>query len=104
MVKRVSLTVTYRRGRPIAAYFRLPRERGDRVATSQRVDDVLIVDRAEDGRPIGINRLVSPTSIGKNWGLSQLPNRSGRRTHRSAPVSLMKKVCAERVNDFETPA
>ena len=52
MVKRVSLTVTYRRGRPIAAYFRLPRERGDRVATSQRVDDVLIVDRAEDGRPI----------------------------------------------------
>ena len=54
MVKRVSLTVTYRRGRPIAAYFRLPRERGDRVATSQRVDDVLIVDRAEDGRPIGV--------------------------------------------------
>jgi len=60
MAKRVSLTVTYRRGKPMAAYFRLPRQREDRVATSQRIDDVLIIDRAEDGRPIGIE-ITDPT-------------------------------------------
>ena len=32
------------------------------MATSQRIDDVLIVDRAEDGRPIGIE-ITDPTRV-----------------------------------------
>lgn len=53
-MKRVSLKVTYRGGRPIAAYVQLPRQPGDRVMTTQKIDDVLLVDRAADGRPIGV--------------------------------------------------
>jgi len=58
-MKRVSLKVTYRSGRPIAAYVQLPRQPGDRAVTTQKIDDVLLVDRAADGRPIGVE-IVDP--------------------------------------------
>jgi hypothetical protein len=53
-MKRVFLKVTYRHGRPIAAYLHLPRLAGDTAARTDRIDDILLVDRAADGRPIGI--------------------------------------------------
>ena len=53
-MKRVFLKVTYRHGRPIAAYLNLPRLAGDTAAQTDRIDDVLLVDRAADGRPIGV--------------------------------------------------
>ncbi|MEI6635432.1 MAG: hypothetical protein WCJ21_09235 [Planctomycetota bacterium] len=53
-MKRVFLNVTYRHGRPIAAYFHLPRQPGDTAVQTDRIDDVLLVDRAADGRPIGV--------------------------------------------------
>ena len=53
-MKRSFLKVTYRHGRPIAAYFHLPRQPGDSAVRSERVVEVLLVDRAADGRPIGI--------------------------------------------------
>jgi len=43
-----------RHGRPIAAYFQLPRQADDTAARTERIDDVLLVDRAADGRPIGV--------------------------------------------------
>jgi hypothetical protein len=49
-MKRVFLKVTYRHGRPIAAYFHLPRQPGDSAVRTDRIDDVLLVDRAADGR------------------------------------------------------
>ena len=63
MVKRISLKVTYRRGRPIAAYVYLPRQEGDRVATTERLDAAILVDRASDGRAIGIE-IVDPSQCG----------------------------------------
>ncbi len=63
MVKRVSLKVTYRRGKPIAAYVYLPRQAGDRVASTQRLDDAILVDRAGDGRAIGVE-IVEPSQCG----------------------------------------
>jgi uncharacterized protein YuzE len=63
MVKRISLKVTYRRGRPIAAYVYLPRQVGDRVATTERLDAAVLVDRAADGRAIGIE-IVDPSQCG----------------------------------------
>lgn len=63
MVKRVSLKVTYRRGRPIAAYVYLPRQPGDRVATTSRIDEAVLVDRTADGRAIGIE-IVDPSRCG----------------------------------------
>jgi uncharacterized protein YuzE len=58
-MKRTFLKVTYRHGRPIAAYLHLPRQPGDMADRTERVDDVLLVDRAADGRPIGVE-IVDP--------------------------------------------
>jgi hypothetical protein len=62
MVNRIFLTVTYRCGRPIAAYVQLPREEGDRAVRTDRIDDVFLVDRAADGRPIGVD-ITDPTEL-----------------------------------------
>ena len=48
------LKVTYRRGRPFAAYLYLTRRSGDAVARSREEGDGLVVDYSADGRPLGI--------------------------------------------------
>ncbi|HLX61729.1 MAG TPA: DUF2283 domain-containing protein [Planctomycetota bacterium] len=48
------LEVTYRKGRPLAAYFYLARRRGDRSYRTVPIGDGMLVDYSEDGRPIGI--------------------------------------------------
>lgn len=53
-MNRIFLKVTYRHGRPLAAYVQLPREPGDRTVKTERIDDVLLVDRTADDRPIGV--------------------------------------------------
>jgi hypothetical protein len=56
------LEITYRRGRPLAAYLYLPRgpdEKSQRVIREERG---LIVDIAEGDRPIGIE-IVSPSNV-----------------------------------------
>lgn len=53
-MKRIFLKVTYRHGRPLAAYVQLPREAGDQIVKTERVDDVLLVDRTADNRPMGV--------------------------------------------------
>lgn len=56
------LEVTYRHGRPFAAYLFLPREASDRSARQQRVGETLVIDYAENGRPIGIE-IVHPQVV-----------------------------------------
>lgn len=53
-MKQSYLEVTYRRGRPLSAYYYLPRQDGDRSVRTERVEGGLLVDFAADGRPIGI--------------------------------------------------
>jgi hypothetical protein len=48
------LEVTFRNGTPVAAYLYLPRNADDRSARTERREAWLLVDFAEDGRPIGI--------------------------------------------------
>lgn len=55
------LQVTYRNGRPLAAYLYLPRKVGDKSARSVKCEGGLVVDFAADGRPIGIE-ITSPKS------------------------------------------
>jgi uncharacterized protein YuzE len=62
-VKRISLKVTYRRGRPIAAYVSLPRQPDDRVASTERIDGAVLVDRAADGRATGVE-ITDPSQCG----------------------------------------
>jgi len=59
-----SLQITYRKGRPLAAYLYLAGETGEKSArTEPSHDGLLVVDYAADGRPIGIE-IVSPDAVG----------------------------------------
>ena len=55
------LQVTYRKGRPLAAYLYLPRKVGDKSARSVRCDGGLVLDFAADGRAIGVE-ITAPTA------------------------------------------
>jgi hypothetical protein len=48
------LEVTFRNGRPIAAYFYLPREANRKSVRTRRVEPGLIIDFAAEGQAIGI--------------------------------------------------
>jgi hypothetical protein len=61
-MKQPYLEVTYRQGRPLAAYYYLPRQAGDRSARTERELSGLLVDYAPDGRPIGVE-ITSPASF-----------------------------------------
>ena len=68
------LEVTFRRGKPLAAYLYLPRLAGDSSARVEPHGPGFLVDRAEDGRPIGIE-MPSPSLVtveGLNRVLSDL--------------------------------
>ncbi|OWY69568.1 hypothetical protein B7486_19620 [cyanobacterium TDX16] len=54
------LEVTFRRGRPLAAYLFLDRKPGDTSARTEKRDKGLVVDFAGDGRAIGVE-ITSPT-------------------------------------------
>ena len=48
------LEVTFRHGRPIAAYYYLPRSAGQKSVRTRRVEPGLVVDFAADDQAIGI--------------------------------------------------
>jgi uncharacterized protein YuzE len=60
-MKPISLQVTYRKGRPFAAYIFLDRPLGQKVVRSAEVAPEIVVDFAEDGQPIGVE-IVSPVA------------------------------------------
>jgi hypothetical protein len=51
------LKVTYRHGKPLAAYLYLPRRSGDSSNHVKRYGSGFIVDFTADGRPIGVELL-----------------------------------------------
>jgi len=57
------LEVTFRRGRPLAAYLYLPRESGDKSDHVVQAGSGLLVDYTADGKPIGIE-ITAPTQVG----------------------------------------
>ena len=62
MTKHPFLEVTYRQGKPLAAYLYLPRESGDKSCRTVKLDCGLLIDYAADGRAIGIE-IASPASV-----------------------------------------
>lgn len=61
-MKEAYLEVTYRHGRPLAAYFYLPRRARAKVARTRRVDPGLIVDFSAKGEPLGIE-ITAPANL-----------------------------------------
>ena len=56
------LEVTFRHGRPMAAYYYLPRRPKDKSYRTKRVEPGLVIDFARDGKPIGIE-IVAPDKL-----------------------------------------
>jgi hypothetical protein len=56
------LEVTYRNGKPVAAYYYLPRLPNQRSARTRRAEAGLVVDYARGGRPIGVE-ITAPAAL-----------------------------------------
>lgn len=56
------LEVTFRRGRPLAAYFYLPRRPGEKSYRASRVEPGLVIDFNRRGKPIGIE-ITAPSKL-----------------------------------------
>jgi uncharacterized protein YuzE len=56
------LEVTFRRGRPLAAYLYLPRTPGDKSDHVEQAGAGLLVDYTADGKPIGIE-ITAPAQV-----------------------------------------
>jgi hypothetical protein len=56
------LEVTFRRGRPVAAYYYLPRRAGEKSFRTRRVEPGMVVDFSRSGRPIGIE-ITAPSRL-----------------------------------------
>ena len=56
------LEITYRHGRPLAAYYYLPREAGEKSVRTQRVEPGLVIDYASSGRALGIE-ITAPSRV-----------------------------------------
>ena len=56
------LEVTFRRGRPLAAYYYLPRKSREKSYRTQRVEPGLVIDFSRSGRPIGIE-ITAPEKV-----------------------------------------
>ncbi len=53
-MKKSYLEVTFRQGRPLAAYYYLPRNTGEKSFRTSKAELGLIIDYNKSGRPIGI--------------------------------------------------
>lgn len=84
-MKHAYLNVTYREGRPLAAYYYLPRQDGDKAARTKQAGEGLLVDFAADGRPIGIE-ITSPSQLDLA-ALNEILTRLGQETARDEDIA-----------------
>jgi len=61
-MKELYLEVTFRHGRPVAAYLYLPRQANDKSYRTSKADPGMIIDFNERGTPIGIE-ITAPTMV-----------------------------------------
>jgi hypothetical protein len=61
-MKEPYLEVTFRHGRPVAAYYYLPRESNQKSARTRRVEPGLVIDFTAEGQAIGIE-ITAPTKV-----------------------------------------
>ena len=61
-MKEPYLEVTFRHGRPIAAYYYLPRSTTQKSVRTRRVEPGLVIDFTTDGKAIGIE-ITTPAKV-----------------------------------------
>jgi hypothetical protein len=80
-MKETYLEITFRHGRPLAAYLYLPRKGDEKSARTEQAAPGVLIDFAAGGRPIGLeitapDRVASATinRVLADLGLSPLPD------------------------------
>ena len=61
-MKEAYLEVTFRRGRPLAAYLYLPRGTGEKSCRTERAEPGMVIDFSRTGKPIGIE-MTAPSKV-----------------------------------------
>jgi hypothetical protein len=61
-MKEPYLEVTFRHGRPVAAYYYLPRDANQKSARTRRVEPGLVIDFTAEGQAIGIE-ITAPAKV-----------------------------------------
>ena len=61
-MKGVSLQITYRKGKPFAAYIYLSRQNGEKSVRTEAISENLLIDYSENKMPLGIE-IVSPGMV-----------------------------------------
>jgi uncharacterized protein YuzE len=61
-MKNSYLEVTFRHGRPLAAYLYLPRRPADKSHRTQKAESGLVIDFSRSGKPIGIE-ITAPAKV-----------------------------------------
>jgi uncharacterized protein YuzE len=61
-MKNSYLEVTFRHGRPLAAYLYLPRRPKDKSHRTERVEPGLVIDYSRAGKPIGVE-ITAPSKV-----------------------------------------
>jgi uncharacterized protein YuzE len=56
------LEITFRKGKPFAAYYYLPRKPYEKSVKTEKVNEGVLIDYGEAGQPIGIE-ITSPQKI-----------------------------------------
>ena len=64
-MKPISLQITYRKGKPFAAYIYLASKHRQKSVRTKQVTQDLLIDYAENGTPIGIE-ILSPGDVRVN--------------------------------------
>ncbi len=64
-MRTLSLQITYRKGKPFAAYIYLAHRPGLKSARTERVTPEMLIDYATDGTPLGIE-IISPGSVSRD--------------------------------------
>jgi hypothetical protein len=76
-MKEAYLEMTFHRGRPIAAYYYLPRRRGQKSYKSVPVEAGMVVDLGRNGEPLGVEitapSLASPANLNRVFKQFGLP-------------------------------
>ena len=56
------LEVTFRHGRPLAAYYHLPRDHDAKRVRTRRAEPGFVIDVSESGQPLGIE-ITAPSQV-----------------------------------------
>ena len=87
-MKESYLEVTFRRGRPIAAYYYLPRSPGQKSYRTVLVGPGMLIDLSRNGKPLGIE--ISAPTLVSQAALNRVLKQYGQSPIKRADLAPLK--------------